>query len=141
MLGVRMYPNGVDGGRGTHVALFVHMVRGEYDSILDWPFTGRISVSIMDQSGAECRNHISREIQATRQPGLVAFQQPAEAICRTGYGFVKFAPIGELFGPPYVKNDELFVKLEQHHPPKLTDDGPCQGGRQFSSKDWLSGPT
>lgn len=32
----------------ANISLFVHMMRGDYDDILDWPFRGRISVSILD---------------------------------------------------------------------------------------------
>ena len=31
---VRIYLNGVDSGVGKHVALFVHMMQGDYDHIL-----------------------------------------------------------------------------------------------------------
>jgi len=109
-LGVRMYLNGVEGGSGRYVAIFVHMMKGEYDDLLDWPFVGRITLSILDQSGARYRTHISRIVQA--KPNLMSFQQPTDAISSTGCGLVNFAPIPEVFGPRYVKNDKLFLKIE-----------------------------
>ena len=104
-----MYLNGVGDGRGRYVAIFVHMMRGKYDNFeVRWPFTQRITLSIIDQSGA--KRHTSRILQA--KPNMSAFQKPTEAISRTGCGFVKFAAIDEVFSPPYVKDDKLFLKIE-----------------------------
>jgi len=105
--GIRVNLNGVDNGR--YVAIFVHMMEGEHDDLLQWPFTGTITLSIMDRSGAR-NNDISQIVQATSN--VSAFQRPREAICRKGCGFVKFAPIEQVFGPNYVKKDKLFLKIE-----------------------------
>lgn len=109
-LGIRIYPNGVDTGRGTHVAAFIHLMEGKYDDILVWPFVGRITISILEQSDVGAGDHIIKIVQA--KPNLGAFQKPDDAICSTGCGFVKFAPIEVFFGPQYVKNDKLFLKIE-----------------------------
>ena len=106
--GIRVYLSGVDNGRSGYVAIFVHLMEGEHDDLLPWPFSGTITLSILDRSGA--KNDISQIVQATPNPS--AFQRPREAICRKGCGFVKFAPIEQVFGPHYVKKDKLFLKIE-----------------------------
>ena len=106
--GIRVYLNGVDNGMGEYVAIFVHLMEGEHDDLLQWPFTGTITLSILDRSGA--KNDISQIVQATPHPS--AFQRPREAICGKGCGFVKFAPIEQVFGPHYVRKDKLFLKIE-----------------------------
>ncbi|XP_078342918.1 uncharacterized protein LOC144628649 [Oculina patagonica] len=108
-LGIRLYLNGVGDGSGRYVSLFVHMMKGEYDDFLHWPYTGTVTLSIMDRSDAR-HNDISQIVQAT--PNSSAFQRPREAICRKGCGFVKFALIEKVFGPQYVKDDKLFLKIE-----------------------------
>ena len=110
LMGIRIYPNGVCSGRGTHVAIFIHLMESTFDDLLDWPYDGTITVSVLDRSGSRARSDISRIIQA--KPNLLAFQQPHEAICRTGYGYVQFARIQEFFGPRYVKDDKLLLKIE-----------------------------
>ena len=108
-LGLRIYLNGVGDGRGRFVAIFVHMMMGKYDNFeVRWPFTQRITLSIIDQSGAE--RHLSQILQA--QPNMIAFQKPTEEISRTGCGFVNFASIEEAFSHAYVKDDKLFLKIE-----------------------------
>lgn len=109
-VGIRLHPNGVDEEEGRYVALFVHMMMGEYDNASEvrWPFTQRITVSILDQSDA--KRHISHIIQP--KPHLAAFQKPTEAVSPTGYGFIRFAPIEEAFSFPYVENDKMFIKIQ-----------------------------
>ncbi len=46
-------PNGFDTGKGTHVSVFVHFMRGEFDDSLKWPFRGAISVRLIDQLHGE----------------------------------------------------------------------------------------
>ena len=106
--GIRVYLSGVDNGRSRYVAIFVHLVEGEHDDLLQWPFAGTITLSILDRSGA--KNDISQIVQVPPNPS--AFQRPREAICCKGCGFVKFAPIEQVFGPHYVKKDKLFLKIE-----------------------------
>ena len=104
-----MYPNGVGDGRGRYVAIFVHMMEGEHDDFLSWPYAGRITLSVLDRNGQR-DNDISHTLQA--KPTLAAFQRPREAICPIGYGLIYFARIELFFGPQFVKNDELFLKIE-----------------------------
>ena len=106
--GIRVYLSGVDNGRSRYVAIFVHLMEGEHDDLLQWPFAGTVTLSILDRSGA--KNDISQIVQATPNPS--AFHRPMEAISRKGCGFVKFAPIEQVFGPHYVKKDKLFLKIE-----------------------------
>ena len=41
-----IYANGYGDGEGTHVSVFVQIVKGEYDDILTWPYTGTVSYEI-----------------------------------------------------------------------------------------------
>lgn len=111
---MRINLNGVDSGVGKHVALFVHMMQGDYDSILEWPFTGRIALSILDQSdGAEYRHHISETLVA--KPNLLAFQRPTAPRNYKGYGYVEFAPIETIREPQYVRNNTMLVRIQIFH--------------------------
>ena len=47
--------NGSDIGKGTHVAVYLHMMAGEYDDGLRWPFRGEVTVQLLNQKGNE--NH------------------------------------------------------------------------------------
>ena len=41
--------NGYGEGEGTHLSVFVHMMPGEYDEYLRWPFCGEVTVQLLDQ--------------------------------------------------------------------------------------------
>ena len=107
---LRLHLNGVDTGVGSHVGLFVHMLPGEYDHRLPWPFTGAITFSILEQSNGQHRNDVSESVTAS--PNLLAFQMPSATCCHIGCGFEKFAPIDQVCGPQYVKNDTMLIKIE-----------------------------
>ena len=111
---LRINLNGVDSGVGKYIALFVHMMQGDYDNILEWPFTGRITLTILDQSeNTEFRHHISESLIA--KPNLLAFQRPTTPRNHRGYGYVQFAPIELIRNPPYVKNNTMLVRIQIDH--------------------------
>ena len=110
---MRINLNGVDSGVGKHVALYVHMVQGDYDPTLDWPFTGKFTLSILDQSDVSSRHHISKTVDA--EPHLDAFQRPTAPYNRHGFGYAEFASLEQICEPQYIKNNTLLVKFEISH--------------------------
>ncbi|XP_078342874.1 uncharacterized protein LOC144628613 isoform X3 [Oculina patagonica] len=107
---MRIYLNGVNSGVDTHVALYVHMMQGDYDNRLTWPFTGVITLSILDQSGAEGPNDITQVMVAS--PKLCAFRKPTSPCSHVGCGFEMFAPIPQICSGPFIQNDTMLVRIE-----------------------------
>ena len=110
---MRIFPKGVNGGDQRHIGLFVGMMQGEYDTILEWPFRGRIVLTIKDQTGDVngCRHDISGTFMAKRNLG--AFQKPTAAgRYTTLYGYEEFAPIDMVCTPQYSKGDAVMIKIE-----------------------------
>ena len=110
---LRINLNGVKSGVGTHVALYVHMMRGDYDNHLEWPFSKGFSLSIVDQSDDESLQYHITETVITK-PELSAFQRPVppHSVISSEYsGYEHFAPIDEVHKPQYCKNDTLLVKF------------------------------
>ena len=54
-ISIAVYPNGHGDGKGTHVTLFAHVVEGDYDNQLQWPFIGTVKVELLNQ--LEDKNH------------------------------------------------------------------------------------
>ena len=44
---LRVDAKGWGNGRDTHVSVFVHLMRGEYDDHLEWPFRGEVTVQLL----------------------------------------------------------------------------------------------
>jgi regulator of replication initiation timing len=44
-------PAGDGEGEGSHISVFIAPLRGEFDSELNWPFLGSMTVTLLDQEG------------------------------------------------------------------------------------------
>ena len=47
---VRVHVNGDDAAKGEHVSVFIHLMRGEWDNYLKWPFRGGITIQLLNQT-------------------------------------------------------------------------------------------
>lgn len=45
-----IYPNGYGEAEGSHVSVFVSIMKGRNDSKLEWPFRGILTIQLLDQS-------------------------------------------------------------------------------------------
>lgn len=108
---IRANLNGVDSARGTHLSIFVHFMQGEYDDILEWPFSGRIMLSVLDQNPTcELRSHVMETLVA--KPTLAAFQRPTTPRNHKGFGYMEFLPLSVLDNSSYIRNDTLIIKAQ-----------------------------
>ena len=48
---LRLYIMGDGIGKGTHLSLFFVVMRGEFDNILQWPFTHKVTFKLINQAG------------------------------------------------------------------------------------------
>ena len=108
---VRVNLNGVDSARGTHLSLFIHFMQGEFDDILDWPFNGKIILTVIDQNPiCELRNHVTETLIS--KPNLAAFQRPQNPRNHKGFGYMEFVPLSAIDKMTYVRNDTLIIKAQ-----------------------------
>ncbi|XP_068756640.1 TNF receptor-associated factor 6-like [Montipora capricornis] len=109
---LRINLNGVDSGKGKHVALFVHAMSGSFDHRLQWPFKGNVSLTLLDQSSQlSAPQHITETFRV-RDEDLLAFHRPTVERNHKGYGFVDFVPITVLSDARYVKDDRMLIRAE-----------------------------
>ncbi|KAK3583297.1 hypothetical protein CHS0354_011188 [Potamilus streckersoni] len=110
---IRVNLNGVDSAKGTHLSVFIHFMQGENDDCLDWPFSGRIILSVLDQNPiCEMRRNVSETLAS--KPNLAAFQRPTSQRNHKGFGYMEFLPLSVVSAPTstYVKNDTLLIKAK-----------------------------
>ena len=50
-VGFRIECNGVGAGKGTHLSASAHLMAGENDNALKWPFQGQITLQLVNQAG------------------------------------------------------------------------------------------
>ena len=46
---VRVAPHGIGNGEKSHLSVHVYLMKGEYDSMLKWPFCGSITIQLLNQ--------------------------------------------------------------------------------------------
>ncbi|XP_010875448.1 TNF receptor-associated factor 1 isoform X2 [Esox lucius] len=103
---MRLYLNGDGLGKGTHISLFFVIMKGEYDSLLSWPFKHKVTFFLLDQ------NHREHVIDAFR-PDLTSssFQRPVSDM-NVASGCPLFFPLSKLNSPKhaYCKDNTIFIK-------------------------------
>ncbi|KAI5626513.1 TNF receptor-associated factor 5, partial [Silurus asotus] len=109
-LSARVYPDGDGSARGTHLSLYIMVMRGDFDSLLPWPFHQSVTLTLLDQSGS--RNHVSCSF--TPDTNTESFCRPT-ADSNAALGFSRFISHNDLEGSQnavFVRDDTLFIKVK-----------------------------
>lgn len=101
----RMYLNGDGMGRGTHLSLFFVVIRGEYDALLPWPFSQKVTLVLIDQV---TQRHISDTFRP--DPQSSSFARPRSEM-NVASGCPLFVSLATLDGGGYIKDDAMFIKI------------------------------
>ena len=98
---------------GTHVSVYVYFMKGEFDDCLEWPFQGRLSISLLDQDKGEDHKieiiDYSKEIREFYN-GRVTERETA----RYGKGLHQFISHDQL-SPKYLQDDTLHFQVIYTH--------------------------
>ncbi|XP_025028052.1 TNF receptor-associated factor 1 [Python bivittatus] len=103
---MRIYLNGEGRGRGTHISLFIVLLKGDYDALLPWPFTHKITFMLLSQDNGD---HLVTALHP--DPTSASFQRPGTDMNEAN-GFARFVPLAKLQSPKYtyLKEGTLFLK-------------------------------
>ena len=98
-----VFANGLDKGKGTHVSVFVHMMRGEFDDDLRWPFRGKVTINMVNQE--EDKNHVTWIVKLDDSGPAVVTERVVGELARNmkGGGLCLFLRHTNL-RPKYLKN-------------------------------------
>ena len=101
---LRLYIMGDGIGKGTHLSLFFVVMRGEFDNILQWPFTHKVTFKLINQAGG-------RDIVNTFQPDPMSssFRKP-ESDMNIASGCLRFVSHAELERGGFIVDDTVFIK-------------------------------
>ena len=104
----RIYLNGDGNGRNTHLSLFFVILRGEFDSLLRWPFRQKVTFTLLDQSDSK-----ENIVDAFRpDPNSSSFRRPISEM-NIASGLPVFCPLGKLMSTEheYIKDNTLFIRI------------------------------
>ena len=109
---IRVDANGCGKGAGTHVSVFAYLMIGKNDDNLQWPFTGEVTVTLLNQLEEEnhhtCTLKFPQDNEASRR--VVSSKRAP-----TGYGFPKFISHNDLDAAQnyqYLNGDCLYFQVE-----------------------------
>ncbi|KAG8443597.1 hypothetical protein GDO86_008950 [Hymenochirus boettgeri] len=108
-MGARVYLNGDGSGKGAYLSLYIVVMKGEFDSLLAWPFKQKVTLMMLDQSGR--KNHITDVFRA--DPHSSSFKRPDNEM-NIASGCPRFVSHVQLENPKnacYIKDDTLFIKV------------------------------
>lgn len=91
------------------VSIYVHLMKGEWDDTLEWPFFGSIQVTMLDRIG-NC--HMINKMKVDNGE-LETFQKPKynEMVKSTGYGFPFFIKLEEMnMIKGFIKDNTVLIK-------------------------------
>jgi hypothetical protein len=104
---MRLYLNGDGQARRTHLSLFFVIMRGDYDAILQWPFSYKITFCLFDQT------HKQQHIIDSFRPDVKSnsFQRPRSDM-NIASGIPKFCSLNfiQQDNNPYVRDDCMFIR-------------------------------
>lgn len=101
----RLYPNGDGNGKGTHMSMFLVIMRGEYDALLPWPFIQKVHFRLLDQ------DRIRDLFDAFRpDPSCASFKRPTSDM-NVASGCPTFISHTEVRQGGYVRDDAMFIKV------------------------------
>jgi len=101
----RIYLNGEGKGKGTHISLFLVVMKGEYDALLKWPFPCKTTLKLLAQDG---NAHITEEFCPDTNSS--SFRRPSpEMNIASGAPF--FANQQRVMNGSYNKDNCIFVQV------------------------------
>ena len=106
-LALKVYLNGDKTVRNTHLSIYVTVMRGEYDSVLQWPFAYPITLCLYDRSSHQ--DHVVHTF--TPDQSSDCFQQPRMEANKSS-GIQEFCPLCKVFNKEfgYVNENSMFIK-------------------------------
>lgn len=98
-------PNGSDNGKGTHLSLYVVIMKGKNDAMLPWPFLKKVEFRLVDQ----------QEDPKERKNIVHSFTSPVKDHY-IRHGFPTFVSHKSLKTRRYIVDDTLFIQIEVSSP-------------------------
>ena len=113
---LNVYANGFGSGKGTHVSVYVCLMRGEFDDLLQWPFNGKVSITLKKPLvGAIVFRYTNTFLELEKNIVLdsnvpdTCVTQPAKEVNEC-WGISTFISHKELGG--YLKNNKLVFYVQ-----------------------------
>ena len=110
---LHVYPNGYSTGRGCHLSIYAHLMRGEYDNELEWPFEKDVRIELLNWR--EDKNHHSNVIHFNfYDPDGKCSSRLTDRETAPGVGIFRFISLTDLVSTTnteYLRDDYLKLRV------------------------------
>ncbi|XP_064383411.1 TNF receptor-associated factor 6-like [Halichondria panicea] len=104
---LKVLPYGDQDGCGTHLSVYIYIIKGEYDHQLKWPFLGQVSITLVDQ---RLERHKTNVMAVTRENSDNIARRYNNTLTG-GLGYPTFIEYKYL-SPNYLKDDCLVFRID-----------------------------
>ena len=105
-----VFLNGNGAGEGKYLSVYIKLLPGEYDNILEWPFRLAVSFTLYDQhSEADMRANLMESF--VPDPTWKHFQKPVKDVESLGFGYPKFVSHDILKTRDYIRDDSIIIRV------------------------------
>lgn len=105
-----VFLNGNGAGEGKYLSVYIKLLQGEYDNILEWPFHLPVSFTLFDQNDdSDVRANLVESF--VPDPTWKHFQKPEKSIESLGFGYPKFVSHDILKTRNYIRDDSIIIKV------------------------------
>ena len=111
---LNVYPNCDGRGSGSHLSVYAQLLRGEYDTKLEWPFEGDIRVELLnwraDKNHHSHTTHFNRYYDPDgRYTSLVTDQETANGLGKNQ--FIPHTDLAPTTNTEYLRDDYLKLRV------------------------------
>ena len=111
---INVYTKGHGCGKGTHVSIYTHLMKGQFDDHLKWPFRGEITIQIVNQAGGH--GHFEKSIVYNDKTPDNTASRVTEKERANGWGHHQFLPQTDLKynaenNTQYLKDGIIIIRL------------------------------
>ena len=103
----RIYLNGDGNGKGTHISIFLIIMKSEYDNLLKWPFRNRMTFILLNQKNSAA----SLQASFVPIPQHPSFQKPV-GVMNSACGIPKFVKQSVLQDDSFTMDDCIFINAK-----------------------------
>ena len=109
-LQLKVHANGNASGKGTDLSVYVHLMKGEYDHMLTWPFKCDITIQLLNWR--EDKGHVKKTFPFGDSSDIKHRERVMEGERDSGCGYGQFISHSDLYynitnNTEYINNDIL----------------------------------
>ena len=113
---LRVIASGAGSGKNTHLSVFLYLMKGQYDSQLEWPLKGEFEMMLLNQI-MDAEHHFNTVKFSEKTPSAIANKVRSGEMAADGLGRNEFILEKDLVIPTptrqYLKDDCIFIKVSR----------------------------